>query len=175
MRDDWGRVRHKPQEIKITTTKTGRHLMLSLLSLLSLLSMLYLLSLSAKMSKISDKKKKRENLLFKNGLAGTIITSLWVVFGLSILNFKKLVNQPGFCQIPVGSNPRTSFLLINLNISFALPSFLEHLEINEHHRHDNMTVWWPFCSRRSSSERGKYQNNGLVTGALFFSSPLVKD
>ena len=79
MRDDWGWARHKPQEIKITTTKTGHHLMLSLLSLLSLLSVLYLLSLSAKMSKISDEKEKRENLLFKNGPARTIITSLSVV------------------------------------------------------------------------------------------------
>ena len=44
----------------------------------------------------------------------------------------------------------------------------------EHHSHANMTAWWPFCSRRSSNERGKYQNNGLVTGALFFSPHLVK-
>ena len=94
MRDDWGRIRHKPQEMKITTTKTGHHLMLSLLSLLSLLSVLYLLFLSAKMSKISDEKEKRVNLLFKNGPVGTIITSLSVVSALSILKFKKLVNQP---------------------------------------------------------------------------------
>ena len=73
MKDDWGRIRYKPQEIKIPTTKTGHHLMLSLLSLMSLLSLLYLLSL---LPKISDEKEKRENLLFKNGPARTIITSL---------------------------------------------------------------------------------------------------
>ena len=45
-------------------------------------------------SKISDEKEKSENLLFKNGPARTTITSLSVVSALSILKFKKLVNQP---------------------------------------------------------------------------------
>ena len=171
MRDDWGQVRHKPQEIKITTTKTGHHLMLSLLSLLSLLSVLYLLSLSAKMSKIGDKKKKRENLLFKNGLAGSIVTSLWVVFGLSILNFKK-VSKSAFFHIPVGSNPRRCFLLSNKFKHFVCFTFISGTLRNKR----TSSSWQHDCVmailfQTLCSERGKYQNNGLLK-ARYFSPPL---
>ena len=56
--------------------------------------------------------------------------------GLSILNFKKLVNQP-FSKYQLEAIKNVFSL--NLNISFVLTSFLEHLEINEHHSHDKMT------------------------------------
>ena len=162
---DWGRVKDKPPNV---------------VSVVLVVRVVFVVPVGKNVQNQRGERKEEKPVVQTNSMVPfNIITSLWVVFGLSTLNFKKLVDQlskSAFFQIPVGSNPRTSFLLSNkLNILFVLPSFLEHLEINEHHRQKNMTRWWPFCSRRSCSERGKYQNNGLVTGALFFSSPLVKD
>ena len=97
------------------------------------------------------------------------------MFGLSTLNLKKLVNQafskPSWTQ---SKNIFKHFFCFSFFI-------LEHLEINERlleqHCQKNMIAWQLLCSKQtcqniaSYSERGKSQNNGLRTGALFFSSP----
>ena len=88
------------------------------------------------------------------------------------------------CGVPPrGSNPRTS-----LNISFVFLLFLKLDEsLLEQHRQKNMNarqlflfqtnmlkqrvINQPNGTQRSCSERGRSQNNGQVTGALFFSSP----
>jgi len=71
-----------------------------------------------------------------------VIMSLRVVFGLSTLYFKKLVNQafskPSWKQskniLPLAIN--------NLNNSFVFPLCLEHLEINEELLEQNRQKTW---------------------------------
>ena len=91
------------------------------------------------------------------------------------------------------SNPRTSFLFTNIIFKhFVCFSFIfgtfgnkqkafrtaspkEHECVKVILLQTNMpeqrVINWPIEMQRSCSERGKSQNNGLVTSALFFSSP----
>ena len=104
------------------------------------------------------------------------------MFGLSTLNFEKLV---------IWDFIQTYLEAIQEHLSsFVFPLFLEHLEINESFSNSIVKRTWlrdghfvsdkharispeqrvinqPFGTQHSCGERGKSQNNGLVTGALF--------
>ena len=120
-----------------------------------------------------------------------IITSLWVVFFLSTLNFKKLVNQ-AFPHLTWKQSKKF------LNISSVFLLFLEHLEINEElsltasskncmtailfqtiipesHQNNASSINQFIGVWRSCSECGKSQNNGLIPSALFFLLPSSHD
>ena len=81
------------------------------------------------------------------------VTSLWVVFGLSTLNFKKLVNQA--FALPSRKESINIFPLKQQIWTFLLFFLLvlEHLEISERllkqHRQKNTNAWRLFCSRQT--------------------------
>ena len=129
-------------------------------------------------------------LLFSCNLNGQLCLSGPSYSSHTVINFKKLENQ--FFPNQVGSNP------LSLTVSFVVTLFLEHLGINKElsltassKRHDCVTAILfqaniytrilpeqrvknqPIRGQHSSSESGKSQNNGLVTGPLFFCAAKV--
>ena len=106
------------------------------------------------------------------------------MFGLSTLHLKRLVNQafsqPSFLLSDVIFKHFFCFSFIswtfgNKQKAFLTASSKEHdcvkVVLFQTNMPEQHVINWPIEMQRSCSERRNSQNNGLVTSALFFSSP----